>query len=52
MYIVFSQLVTSEERAGILKVLGQVHIADDSSDEDLKDRELLKVRDWKCFTVT
>ena len=38
-----SQLVTTEERAGILKVLGQVHIADDSSDEDLKVKEHLKV---------
>lgn len=44
--------MTSEERAGILKVLGQVHIADDSSDEDLKDREQLKVIECKNFTVT
>ena len=37
------QLVSSEERAGVVKVLGQVHIADDSGGEDLKAKEQLKV---------
>jgi PI-3-kinase-related kinase SMG-1 len=44
---ILGHLVLSEERIGILKVLGQVHIADDSTDEDLKDKEQLKSLDME-----
>ena len=38
------QMVSPDERSAITKVLGQVHIADDSTDEDLKaGKEQLKV---------
>lgn len=37
-------MVSPDERSAITKVLGQVHIADDSTDEDLKaGKEQLKV---------
>ena len=35
--------MTPEQRVGILRVLGQVHIADDVADEDIKGKEQFKV---------
>lgn len=44
--------MTGEERTSILKVLGQVHIADDSTDEDLKVKEHLKVQGLRIITYS
>ena len=35
--------MTPEQRMGILRVLGQVHIADDTAEEDIKGKEQFKV---------
>ncbi len=35
--------MTSEQRASILSVLGQVHISDVSEEEDVKAKEEIKV---------
>ena len=36
--------MTPEQRVAILRVLGQVHIADDMAEEDIKGKEQFKVR--------
>lgn len=35
--------MTPEQRVAILRVLGQVHIADDMAEEDIKGKEQFKV---------
>ena len=54
LFFFLHKLVTPEERAGILKVLGQVHIADDSSEEDLKIKEqvIMCKCNTDCFTMS
>ena len=42
--VLFPQLhMTPEQRMGILRVLGQVHIADDVAEGDIKGKEQFKV---------